>query len=237
MNNAISNFIKPSVLLILAIAVSCVHELPIPKTDSNNGGTTPPPSAKCSADTVYFANTILPLINSVCGKSGCHGAVNRNAFSLTSYTNIVNVLGSTNRLNEALLNMADVKNENPTLDYTPPSSDQLAFLQKWISQGTKNNKCSECDTTQFTYAAIISPIISTYCKGCHSGYAPAASVDLSSITSIQAEITNNPGRLLGSIQWVAPYTGTKEMPQGGSKFSDCYITQIKKWIEAGAPNN
>jgi hypothetical protein len=186
---------------------------------------------------VYFANTILPLVNSVCGKSGCHGAVNRNAFSLTSYSAIVSVLGTINQLNNALADMTDAKSENPTLDYIPPSADQLAQLQKWISQGAKNNKCTECDTTQFTYAAIVSPIISTYCKGCHTGSASGGGVDLSSITAIQTEVTNNPGRLLGSIQWIPPYTGTKEMPQGGSKLPDCYITQIKKWIAAGALNN
>jgi len=223
--------------LVLIFLGSCVHELPSPKPGGNNGGPPPIPSAKCSSDTVYFVNTILPLVNSLCGKNGCHGAVNRNAFSLTSYSNIVSVLGTSSRLNGALQEMAEAKGENPTLDYTPPSADQLAQLQKWISQGAKNNQCTECDTTQFTYAAIISPIISTYCKGCHSGLTPSGNVDLSSITSIQNEVANNPGRLLGSIQWIAPYTGTKEMPQGGSKLPDCYITQIKKWIAAGALNN
>jgi hypothetical protein len=223
--------------------VSCVHELPVPVQDPGTGTTTTTgggssggttiPVVTCSTDTVYFSNTILPMINSVCGKSGCHGTTNRNAFSLTTYSSIVKRLGTNSSLNKALKDMASKHNSN----YVAPTTDQLAQLQKWISQGSKNNTCNGCDTTKFTYAAIVSPIISTYCKGCHSGASASAGVDLSTITAIQAEITSNPGRLLGSIQWVAPYTGTKEMPQGGSKLPDCYITQIKKWIAAGAPNN
>ncbi|HCW07494.1 MAG TPA: hypothetical protein DGG95_09045 [Cytophagales bacterium] len=229
--------------LISLIFASCVHELPVPDVPNNgnnnggNGGTPPPPPATCSSDTVYFSNTILPLVNSLCGKSGCHGTTYPNAFQMTNYSSIVSHIGTSGRLSHALNEMADQKSENPNLNYTAPTSEQLALLNKWISQGAKNNICNSCDTTQFTYAAIISPIIATYCKGCHSGSAPAAGVDLSTIASIQSELANNPGRLLGSIQWTAPYTGTKEMPQGGSQLPTCYITQIKKWIQAGAPNN
>jgi len=241
------NFVYVVVLFfILATAiVSCVHELPIPK-DTGSGGTTIGGGngsggviqiATCSTDTVYFSNTILPLINSVCGKSGCHGTTNRNAFSLTTYASIVSRLGTANRLNNALQDMSEKKAEKPTLDYTPPSADQMTQLQKWISQGAKNNSCNSCDTTKFTYAATIAPIINTYCKGCHTGSTASAGVDLSSYTSTQSEINSNPGRLLGSIQWTAPYTGTKQMPQGSSQLPACYITQIKKWIAAGAPNN
>ena len=232
--------------IILLIVASCVHELPVP-VSTTAGITTPTTPAgattsntvlvTCSTDTVYFNNTVLPLINSVCGKSGCHGTTNRNAFSLASYSYIQSRLGTSNGLSNALQDMADKLKDNPSLNYTPPSADQLSHLQKWISQGAKNNSCNGCDTTQFTYATIVSPIISTYCKGCHNGPSGSLGVDLSSLTAIQAEIANNPGRLLGSIQWTAPYTGAKQMPSGGSQLPACYITQIKKWIAAGAANN
>ncbi len=231
---------------ILLSVASCVHELPVPvstttgtTTSTTPAGGTPTSSVlvTCSTDTVYFNNSILPLINSVCGKSGCHGTSNRNAFSLASYSYIQSRLGTSNKLNKALQEMANKLTDNPSLNYNPPAADQLALLQKWIAQGAKNNSCNGCDTTQFTYSAIVSPIINTYCKGCHNGPSGSLGVDLSSITAIQSEIANNPGRLLGSIQWTAPYTGAKQMPAGGSQLPACYITQIKKWIAAGAPNN
>lgn len=230
--------------MVIAIA-SCVHELPAPQ-DSSSGKTNAGAGSggggliqitTCSVDTVYFSNTILPLVNSVCGKSGCHGTSNRNAFSLSTYASIWSRLGTADRLNNALQDMAEQKRERPSLDYTPPSSDQVAQIQKWIGQGAQNNKCNGCDTTQFTYSAIIAPIINTYCKGCHVGSSAGAGVDLSTYQATQSEITANPGRLLGSIQWTAPYTGTKQMPQGSGQLPACYITQIKKWVAAGSPNN
>ncbi len=236
-------------LLITAlVGGSCVHELPAPVDTStggggnngggnNGGGGGTIPIVTCSQDTVYFTNTILPLINSTCGKSGCHGSVNRGAFSLTSYSRIVSQLGTVNRLNNALQDMAEKKRDRPSLDYTPPTADQMALLKTWINQGAKNNTCNGCDTTQFTFVANVQPVLNTYCLGCHNGTSASAGVDLSSHTAITTELTTYPGRLLGSIKWTAPYTGSKQMPQGGSKLPDCYITQIKKWIDAGAPNN
>ena len=234
-----------STLLLVSLVtgvVSCVHELPAP-VDPGTPTTpvTPPPTTQlgnCNADTVYFANTILPIINTVCGKVGCHGATSPGAFSLYTYSAISYRLGTSNRLKNALQDMAEKKTERPSLAYTPPSSDQMALIQKWISQGSKNNSCtSGCDTTQFTYAAIISPLLTLHCTGCHTGASAGAGVDLSSYANVKAELTANPGRLLGSIQWVAPYTGTKQMPLSQSKLPDCNITQVKKWIAAGALNN
>lgn len=230
-----------SILIVLA-AVACVHELPAPKDNGGTGGTTGGGGTiqlrTCSKDTVYLTNTILPLINSLCGKSGCHGTSNRNAFQLTTWDNIVPYLGTRGRISESLNGMADQLNENPTLNYTPPTSDQLATLQKWADQGGLNNYCNSCDSTQFAFAANVSPIISTYCAGCHSGSSPSAGIDLGSYTAIVAEVNGHPGRLLGSIQWTTGYSGTKQMPQGPTgKLPKCYIAQIRQWIDANMPNN
>jgi hypothetical protein len=241
--SSLSNHSRLLIFLGALIGGSCVHELPVPVDTggtpsgggNTGGGTIQLPT--CSQDTVYFNNTVLPIINSTCGKTGCHGSVSPGAFTMTTYSKIVNRVGTINRLNNALQDMADVKKDKPYLDYTPPTPDQLALLQKWINQGAKNNTCNACDTTKFTFAAIVQPIMGTYCVGCHKGTSASAGVDLSTIAAIQAEIKNNPGRLLGSIQWTSPYTGAKQMPQGSGKLPDCYITQIKKWINAGALNN
>ncbi len=229
-------------LLAIVIGGSCVHELPLPKDSSttgggnNNGGGTIQLQT-CSQDTVYFNNTILPIINSTCGKSGCHGSVNRGAFSLTTYTEIKSQLGTLSRLTNALQDMAEKKQENPSLNYIPPTADQLTQLKTWINQGAKDNTCNGCDTTKFTFTAIVQPILNTYCVGCHKGSSASAGVDLSTYNAIQTELNSNPGRLVGSIEWTSPYTGSKQMPQGSSKLPACYITQIKKWIAAGAQNN
>lgn len=129
------------VAVFLLAFQACVHELPFPEEQNpgggnNNGGSG---TVSCSPDTVYFQNTILPLINSTCGKSGCHGTVNRGAFAMTNYSQIVSRIGSTNKLNEALNEMQEKKQENPSLDYVPPTANQVALLNSWIGQGARNN--------------------------------------------------------------------------------------------------
>jgi hypothetical protein len=230
---------------------SCVHEIPIPVDPAEEaGGTTTltipsPVIVTCSADTVYFAQTILPLVTSLCGKSGCHGTVNPKEFQMIytttsqSYSGIKNRFvttgsTSTSKLTNAINEMAG----KGVSGYVAPTTEQLNTLKKWISQGAKSNSCTGCDTTKYTYAAIVSPIITTYCVGCHPAPGSSSTPNLTTLTAIQAEVNNNPGRLLGSIQHTAPYnTSTTAMPQGSAKLPDCYIRQINKWIDAGMPNN
>jgi hypothetical protein len=42
------------------------------------------------------------------------------------------------------------------------------------------------------------------------------------------------GKLMGVITHA---NGFPQMPKGGNKLSDCNIAKIKKWVDAGAPNN
>jgi mono/diheme cytochrome c family protein len=101
-------------------------------------------------------------------------------------------------------------------------------------QGAKNNSCNEteCDTINVTYASTIRPILQNSCLGCHSGTAPSGGIPLETHSDVLAVVNN--GKLLGSIRHEQGYS---TMPKGGAKLNDCYITQIEKWINNGAPNN
>jgi hypothetical protein len=199
----------------------------------------------CSADTVYFEQTVLPLVTSLCGKSGCHGTLNHKEFQMIyasiaqSYSAIKSrfvTSGSTSssRLTSAINEMGG-KNVS---GYVAPTTAQINTLKNWISQGAKSNSCVGCDTTKFTYSAIINPILTTYCVGCHPSPGSTSTPNLSTLSAVQAEVNNFPGRLMGSIRHTAPYnTSSLSMPQGGAKLPDCYIKQIDNWIIAGMPNN
>ncbi|HVG42646.1 MAG TPA: hypothetical protein VM888_13635, partial [Chitinophagaceae bacterium] len=90
-----------------------------------------------------------------------------------------------------------------------------------------------CSTTSVTYSATITGLLSTYaCTSCHSGPAPSGNFSLVGYTNVKAKVTDN--RLLGAINHAS---GFSPMPQGGPKMSDCDISKIKKWIDAGAPQN
>jgi hypothetical protein len=227
-------------VLVAAVVISCVHEIPAPVEGTN--GTVPAggSSLGCSTDSVYFEQQVLPTITSLCGKSGCHGTTQHREFQLIfaskeqSYNAIRNRFSSNNALARALNEMAG----EHVNGYSPPSSDQLAVIQKWISQGRQNNSCNGCDTTKFAYTANIAPLFKYYCAGCHPSPGSATIPNLSSYAAIRSELTNYPGRLLASIQWKEPYNTTiARMPQGSSQLSPCELEVIRKWIEDGAPDN
>ncbi len=204
------------------------------------GGTTTPTIpginlTPCSTDTVYFQNTILPLIASGCTTSGCHDAVTRaEGIDLTGYNNIMGYVNTSNPSNSKLYKvLVKTGNERMPLPPLPAfTAVQINQVLTWINQGAKNNVCNGCDTTKFSYAAAIQPIMQTNCVGCHNATSPGGGIDLSTYAQVKIYAAN--GRLFGSVNHTP---GFSAMPKGIPQMPGCQILQIKKWIDAGAPNN
>jgi len=90
-----------------------------------------------------------------------------------------------------------------------------------------------CNTpATVSYAQHVLPILQSSCYACHSGAAPGGNIAMGTYSADNALALN--GKLYGSISWAPGYAA---MPLGGSKLSACNIELIKKWIDAGAPNN
>ena len=223
------------ILVVSFLMVTCKHELP---DNGNTGGIVTPPTqtGNCSTDSIYFVNDIQPLINSNCATSGCHDATTRaEGVELTSYSKIRNYVVPFNAAASKIYKES-IKTNNDRMPPPPMpalTAGQLAKLVKWINQGALNNQCTGgCDTTLFTYAAAVMPLMNNYCKGCHNPLSLGGNIDLSTYATVKTQALN--GKLMGSIQHSA---GFSAMPKGGSKFLDCQITQVQKWITAGALNN
>jgi len=199
------------------------------------GGTVTPPVSKCSPDTVYFTNTLGPLILNSCGltTSRCHNT-GGNSPLLTTYANIrANVVPgspSSSRIYTVLSGTGE--NAMPRSPVSPFNAAQKLLVYNWIMQGAKYNSCVDatCDTTTVTYSGNIAAIFSTNCIGCHSS-SGTSTTKLDSYTGAKAAVTA--GRILGAIQHVTGYTA---MPPGG-QLSTCDIGKIKAWIYRGALNN
>lgn len=232
---------------------ACQHQVltqptPPPSNTGGNGNGNPPPppppppppvvpppaTGNCSPDTVYFTQ-ILPIIVSNCAKSGCHDATSKvDGYNLTTYAAISKMTTPGNGSGSKLYTVIQ-KGSMPPRSSGAVSAAQLTLIQTWINQGSKNNSCSAgCDTTQFTFSGTINPILQTYCVGCHNATTTSGSVNLSTYAGVQTVAAN--GQLVGSLEGTlpAPYG---LMPLGGSALPACQITQFKKWVAAGAPNN
>lgn len=218
---------------MLVLLDSCIHD-PFINPNDLNGGEPSIPGCVYN-DEVCFESSVLPIFVSSCARSGCHNAsTHKEGYALDTYANIVRKginpgSATSSKLYKILFETGE--------DRMPPdgalSQSQKDLIKLWINQGAKNTidcNCS-CVDTQFTYAAIIQPIITTHCVGCHKPGSLGGNIDLSTHAKVKIQVDN--GNLIGSVTHTSGYVA---MPQGG-KLEDCQITQIQKWIDAGALNN
>ena len=93
-----------------------------------------------------------------------------------------------------------------------------------------------CDTTKtISYSQDIVPILNNSCginNSCHSS-SNTSNVDLSNYAGVDTSVVK--GKFYSSVNWDG---FASKMPKGSpTQISICNITQIKKWVAAGAPNN
>jgi hypothetical protein len=92
-----------------------------------------------------------------------------------------------------------------------------------------NQSGGNCDTTNVTYNLTIKPIFDNNCIGCHGS---GSSFNFNGYGPLSNYLVSNSQKLLNNIN----YTSGQQMPPSG-KLNDCYLNQIRIWIQAGYPNN
>lgn len=220
------------ILLTVSVIYSCKHEPPDGPVDPNP-----------VINEICFESQILPIFTSNCASSGCHDAASANKdYILNSYASIMasddgKGIRPGNTADSKIVEVikeSDPDKRMPLAPQNPLTSEQIALIETWIMQGAKNttNCGSVCDTTQFTYSGFVAPLISTHCVGCHSGQFPSGGISLNNYGEVAVYAQN--GRLFGSINH-SP--GFSNMPQGATKLPDYDINRVKKWVDAGSPNN
>lgn len=222
-----------AMILIIFSADSCTHDPFLDPAPSEEGQA---PVPGCVTDgSVCFESSVLPIFRSSCAISGCHDSNSKEeGYVLDSYSSIMKKGISPGDADESkLYKVLFETGEDRMPPDGPLSQAQKDSIALWINQGARNTvNCNcFCDTTQFTYASAIQPILSSNCVGCHKPGSLGGGIDLSTYASVRTQVNN--GKLLGSIQHSAGYVA---MPQGG-KLSDCQISQIRNWIDAGSANN
>jgi hypothetical protein len=87
-------------------------------------------------------------------------------------------------------------------------------------------------TTTISYTQKLVPIFTQSCYGCHTGSFPSGGILMGTYAADKTLATN--GKLYGSISHAS---GFSAMPKGTAKLSVCSVSAVKKWVDAGAPNN
>jgi len=106
------------------------------------------------------------------------------------------------------------------------------FFISSCSNDSEDMLAPSCDTSNVTYSGTIVSLLTANCYACHSGTTPVAPFRLDSHAAVAVQAGN--GKLIGAISHNA---GFSPMPKNAPKLSDCNIAKIKKWVNAGFPNN
>ncbi len=199
-------------------------------------------AAIAPAPTVCFNEEVLPIFQSNCSKSNCHSAErSESGYTLDNYANIIKKgIIPGNAANSKIYNILLAENGDkimPPPGQYPLSDEQKNLIKTWINEQAENTvNCGTCDSTQFTFTAHVQPIIKAHCLGCHGGNAnDGYGIPLNTYDEIKERISGGlSSELYLSITHAAD---VNPMPQDGNKLSDCKIAVIKRWLQAGAPNN
>jgi len=245
------NFILFSCLVLGVWLTACQHD---PFNDPVDPPVDPPvtdptdtlPSGTgsgvpCDPDSVYFQNTILPLLVANCSQSGCHNPTDHSeGVVLNTYSSVLSTVEhvtstdwNENKLIRAITE-TDPEKFMPQAPNPPLSAAQINLLKTWISQGAQNNGCNEsytgCSTDGVTYANFFQPLVQAKCQGCHSAASAQGGIVLSNYNNAKTLALN--GRLYAAVT-----RSTNWMPNGGARLDACTIDKIKAWADAGAPQN
>ena len=199
---------------------------------STAGGIVPTPDPVVSTK-ACFTNDILPVLLSGCAISGCHDATShRSGYTYTSYATTMGSVRAGSTANSKLYQV--IKNgEMPPSTYSRFTTATIDTIGAWIKRGALNETCSTaCDTVStISFNTTLWPIVQNSCRGCHSGTTPSGGIRLESYANVSTIAAS--GALMGALKGTAPHS---LMPPG-SALSVCKITQFKKWIANGYPNN
>ncbi|MEZ5008158.1 MAG: c-type cytochrome domain-containing protein [Chitinophagales bacterium] len=225
-------------MVCLTVGISCQHEIFVGNEEIET-------IEPCNPQFIHYMNDIQPILSASCAVPGCHDAATPTAqINLASYEGVM----STKVRGELIVKPGDgagsilnrsLRAQDIIVVMPPPFNLAITDAQKnlirdWIDQGAVNAEpCVniDCDTMRFDWSTTIRPIIRTYCNGCHYGDYAYGDVLLSFHSQVQELALN--GDLFNSI---TGQEGVRLMPLD-VPLPDCKITQIKKWIENGAPRD
>lgn len=202
--------------------------------------TTPKDTIKtvtCDTSKIYFNRDILPIFIGSCAIAGCHDArTKESGYNLTNYGSIISRGLTSGKPSSSKVYTEMANKSMPPRPYNAIDAASLAKINRWITEGLKNDSCTvtnnACDTTKISYKTDIQPFLTTSCVSCHGSGLSYGGYRFDSYSGTKNAVGT--GRLLGALNWQSGYTS---MPQGQSKLAQCDIHKIEAWINKGTPNN
>jgi hypothetical protein len=223
-------FPRVSVLFFFAVLLTSCHN----KADLSVPPPFPSQSAwlKCSKDTIFFQNSVLPIFINSCAKSDCHNqGGSEQGLVLDNYAGIFSNVTPFDPASSKVYKALFAFGEKKMPPHEVMTVNQEGLIYYWILQGAMNNLCeTPCDSSHVTYDSAVVIITQSWCvSSCHGGSNPANGLSLETYGQVKASV--NSGRLMGAIRQESGYF---PMPKGGH-LSPCDIAIFQKWVNLGMP--
>jgi ribosomal protein S16 len=186
-----------------------------------------------STPNICFQEDILPIFVSKCANNTCHNSVDKaSGYDFSNYDGIIRGV-KVNKPDQSEAYTAVNSGEMPPSSHPQLDKLEKTMIKNWIKSGAPNSSnCYTCDTSNYTFGAVVNPLIDKWCLSCHTDGNAGAGHNFKTYFGIKNSIST--GRFVGSIQHQAGYS---PMPQNSDKLPACDMDRIINWVNAGAPNN
>jgi hypothetical protein len=223
-------------ILVLLLAPSCTHE----------------PSGIEEMDTICFESQVMPILQTSCGMTGCHGSGSaQEGFDVSSYSTIMEaVTPGDPRASNLYKVITNINGEVFMPPDIPLTLEQRTIIQLWILQGATNT-CGNDSIPggggivyydSICFAQNILPLFISNCAmaSCHDGLSQGEEENLFPLNSYATIIPHvQPYSPSGSPVYRAVNGQEEEFmpPPPKSPLTAAQKELMKKWISEGALNS
>jgi mono/diheme cytochrome c family protein len=199
---------------------------------------------------VCFTSEVLPIFQSNCAISGCHGGGSGGGdLVLSDYNSIMQAITPGDAKKSKAYQAIIAKWINAMPPDKPLPLEARNIIRIWIEQGAGNTTCIDTINTDppivdtlACFSRDILPILSSSCAitDCHDAITHQGDYNLSSYSLLMASELVKPGNPTGSKFYTVllASAGGDRMPQAPKlPLSNDQIKLIYKWIKEGATNN
>ena len=103
--------------------------------------------------------------------------------------------------------------------------------EELLYPGSNNAPCTDT-TTMVSYSKNIVPLLQAQCYGCHNSNFPSGNITMGGYIADKGIAQS--GKLYGTVTYSQ---GFSPMPKGSNRLNNCQVSLIKKWVDAGLPDN
>jgi len=225
--------LKNEVLTIIILAGITIFSLP---------SCTHEPAGIEDMEAICFDSQVLPLLQTSCGTSGCHGSGSiEGGFDVSNYQAVMKAVSPGDPRGSELYHVLTAINSETMMPPDGPlTREQRTTIEVWIAQGAENTRCEGGENNEVCFVQDILPMMLSSCgiTGCHDATTHEEGYVLTDYNSIMAKGIQPYDPNDSEIFDVVTETGDDRMPPSPrNPLTPDQVAALRQWILDGAQNS